>query len=134
MQDLAIKLIFGSQGELDKFLAKGHSYIGDGAMRNCIVFAVIATMLSYGLVILSKTMNPSVTPHFEANNNTIINIGAGEANISPQGLQSIIEKSISDKKNLAKSAIRIVSAARSDENASLKIGDENSSVTIPSKN
>ncbi|HAM7227923.1 TPA: hypothetical protein IB996_004885, partial [Escherichia coli] len=96
-EDIVIKLLFGSQEEMDKFLAGAHAKIGNGKMRNALVGAVVIGLVGYGLVLATKAMAPSNTSHFEANNNTIINIGAGEANISPDRLQAIIESTVTNK-------------------------------------
>ena len=132
-EDIVIKLLFGSQEEMDKFLAKAHAKVGDGTMRNVLVGAVIAGLVGYGLVLATKAMAPNNTSHFEANNNTIINIGAGEANISPDRLQAIIESTVTSKKTLAKNSIKTLAPARSDENAELTIGTGDGTVTIPAE-
>ncbi|MFP1783185.1 hypothetical protein ACLEDY_05630 [Lonsdalea quercina] len=130
-EDVVIKLIFGSQEKLDEFLDKYHNFLGEGALRNTIVFAVISCLLAYGLYLASSAMSPETTSHFEANNNVIINIGAGETNLTPEGLKSVIETSVANKKALAKGALNAISPARGDENASLTIGSGSSQITIP---
>lgn len=130
-EDLVIKLLFGSQEKLDKFVEKCHGVIGEGAVRNTIVFAVVSGMVGYGLYLASAAMSPDKASHFEANNNTIINIGAGAANISPEGLKSVIEASVKNPKALAEGAVKAISPARSDDNASLIIGSSGQSITIP---
>lgn len=92
--------------------AGAHAKIGNGKMRNALVGAVVIGLVGYGLVLATKAMAPSNTSHFEANNNTIINIGAGEANISPDRLQAIIESTVTNKKTLAKSSIKTLAPAR----------------------
>lgn len=130
-EDIVIKLLFGSQEKMDEFVAKCHAKLGDGVVRNALIFAVIASLLSYGLLLASKAMNPDTTPHFEANNNVIINIGAGEANLTPEGLRSVIETAVKNKKALAEGAIKTLAPARDDENAELQIGNGQQVVVIP---
>lgn len=132
-EDIVIKILFGTQEELDKFLESIHAKIGDGKLRNALISAVVAALLAYGLLLASKAMSPDTTSHFEANNNTIINIGAGEANISPERLQSIIESTVTNKKVLAKGSVKTLEPARSDENATMSIGVGASTVTIPAE-
>lgn len=132
-EDIVIKLLFGSQEEMDKFLANAHAKIGNGKMRNALVGAVIVGLVGYGLVLATKAMAPNNTSHFEANNNTIINIGAGEANISPDRLQSIIESTVTNKKALAKGSVKTLAPARNDDNATMVIGTGGGSVTIPAE-
>lgn len=132
-EDIVIKLLFGSQEEMDKFLAGAHAKIGNGKMRNALVGAVVIGLVGYGLVLATKAMAPSNTSHFEANNNTIINIGAGEANISPDRLQAIIESTVTNKKTLAKSSIKTLAPARADEGSTMVIGTGGGTVTIPAE-
>lgn len=130
-EDVVIKLLFGSQEKMDEFVAKCHGLIGEGALRNTLVFAVISGLVGYGLYVASAAMSPENAPHFEANNNVIINIGAGEANLSPDGLKSVIETSVTNKKALAEGALKVISPARDDEKANLTIGSGTAQVTIP---
>lgn len=130
-EDVVIKLLFGSQEKMDDFVAKCHAKIGDGAMRNALVFAVISGLVGYGLYLASSAMDAKTAPHFEANNNVIINIGAGEANLTPEGLKSVIEAAVTNKKALAEGAIKVISPARNDDTASLQIGQGKQVVVIP---
>ncbi|EAM8424818.1 hypothetical protein SFE98_004312 [Salmonella enterica] len=132
-EDIVIKLLFGSQEEMDKFLAGAHAKLGNGKMRNALVGAVVIGLVGYGLVLATKAMAPNNTSHFEANNNTIINIGAGEANISPDRLQAIIESTVTNKKTLAKSSIKTLAPARADEGSTMVIGAGGGAVTIPAE-
>ncbi|WP_255427284.1 hypothetical protein [Serratia sp. JUb9] len=130
-EDLVIKLLFGSQEKLDEFVAKCHAKLGDGVLRNTLIFAVISGMVGYGLYLASAAMSPDTKPHFEANNNVIINIGAGEANLTPEGLKSVIETSVKNKKALAEGAVKVLTPARDDDSASLQIGSGKQIVVIP---
>lgn len=130
-EDIVIKLLFGSQEEMDKFVANCHAKLGDGVLRNTLVFAVVAGLVGYGLYLASAAMSPDTAPHFEANNNVIINIGAGEANLTPEGLKSVIESSVKNKKALAEGAVKTLAPAREDDNASLTIGNGKQVVVIP---
>lgn len=130
-EDLVIKLLFGSQEKLDEFVAKCHANLGEGVLRNTLVFAVVSGLVGYGLYLASSAMSPETKPHFEANNNVIINIGAGEANLSPEWLKSVIETTVKNKKALAEGAVKVLAPARNDENASLQIGSGSQVVVIP---
>lgn len=130
-EDVVIKLLFGSREKMDEFVAKCHAKLGEGALRNALVFAVVSGLVGYGLYLASSAMNVDSAPHFEANNNVIINIGAGEANLTPEGLKSVIETSVKNKKTLAEGAIKVISPARNDDSASLRIGSGEQVVVIP---
>lgn len=132
-EKILIKLGFGDEENFDKFLENAHErYIGEGKMRSALVWTVIAGVLATGMYLAVKNMAPNNASHFEANNNIIINIGAGETNISPERIQSVLNSTLVDKKTAAKGAVKILSPARNDENATLMIGNDNASVTIPS--
>ncbi|TQI79324.1 hypothetical protein FHU10_0602 [Serratia fonticola] len=132
-EKLLIKLGFGTEENFDKFLEGAHKkFIGEGKMRSALVWTVIAGIFATGMYQAAKNMAPNSTSHFEANNNTIINIGAGETNISPERIQSLIDSTLVDKKVIAKSAVKVLAPARNDDNATLQVGSDNTSITIPS--
>lgn len=133
-EKLLIRLIFGNEEEFNKCIDELRTkYIGDGPVRNALIWAVIIALAGTAFLTLAKLMAPNNTSHFEANNNTIINIGAGHTEITPERIQAIIDSSATDKKALAKSAVKILSPARNDENASLIIGSGNTQYTIPAE-
>lgn len=131
-EKILVKLGFGNEENFDRFLENAHQkYIGEGKMRSTLVWAVIAALLATGMYHVVKNMAPDNASHFEANNNVIINIGAGETNISPERINSVLNSTLVDQKIVAKGAVKILSPARNDENATLSIGSDNTSVTIP---
>ncbi|ORJ51183.1 hypothetical protein B2M27_06990 [Kluyvera intermedia] len=133
-EKLLIRLLFGNEEELNKFLDDVRTkYIGEGKVRNALIWAVIIALAGTALLAVSKLMAPSNTSHFEANNNTIINIGAGQTEITPERIQAIIDSSVTDKKALAKSAVKILAPARNDENATLIIGSGDVKYTLPAE-
>lgn len=133
-EKLLIRLFFANEEELNKFVDEIRTkYIGEGKVRNALLWAVIIALAGTAFLSLAKLMAPNNTSHFEANNNTIINIGAGHTEITPERIQAIIDSSATDKKALAKSAVKILSPARNDENASLIIGSGNTQYTIPAE-
>ncbi len=132
-EKILIKLLFKNEENFNKFLEDFHDkFIGNGTVRNTIIWVAITAIVAASLLSAAKIMTPNNTSRFEANNNTIINIGAGEANISPDRIQALIDSSLTDKKVLAKNVIKILAPARNDENATLQIGSDNKIVTIPS--
>lgn len=133
-EKLLIRLFFANEEELNKFVDEIRTkYIGEGKVRNALLWAVIIALAGTAFLSLVKLMAPNNTSHFEANNNTIINIGAGQTEITPERIQAIIDSSVTDKKTLARSAVKILSPARNDENASLIIGSGNTQYTIPAE-
>ncbi len=118
LEDVIIKLVFRDQARLDAFLEKVNAKIGDGVARNVLIAAVIAALLGYGAYLLARAMSNSTTT-ITANNNVIINVGAGEVDLTPEAFKAIVEASVKDKKGLAGSVVKILQPARSDSNASL---------------
>ncbi|GJK86892.1 TPA: hypothetical protein R4X42_000022 [Citrobacter farmeri] len=133
-EKILIKLGFGTEEEFDRCLENLHAkVIGDGKMRSALLWLILGAVLATTLYEVVKVMSPDNAPQFQANNNTIINIGAGETTISPERIQAIVDSTTIDKKAVARGAIKVLAPARNDENAKLIIGSDNQILTIPSE-
>lgn len=126
IEDVIVRVVFGSEEEKNKFLGKIHKKIGDGKMRNTIITAVLAGTIGYGIYLAIKPTDPNYV--INANNNVIINIG-DSSKITNEELIEIIKDSVTNKKSLAQNTIKVLSPARADESSSIKIGDV---ATVPS--
>lgn len=127
IEDVVVKLFFKDEEGLNKFLEGIHE---KPMVKNLLVGAVITGVALYG-VMLAVNAGKTPAPNIQANNNTIINIGASEANMTPEQLASIIEAAVSDKKELAKSAVKLLKPARSDPDTSLRLDDSDVLVVTP---
>jgi hypothetical protein len=123
-EDIVVKFVFGNQQRFDEFIANVRERIGmDNIMNNPQLLSsiLLAMILSGGAYYLGK--DKSATPEqkatIEANNNTIIQIGAGMVELSSEDFKEIIDNAINDKEKLAKNAIRVVSPAKRDPEASI---------------
>ena len=123
-EDVVIKFIFGSQQKFDEFVANIRERVGmDNIMNNpqllsSIILVMILTGGAYYLG-KDKTAPPEQKATIEANNNTIIQIGAGLVDLEAEDFKAIIEGAIKDKDKLAKNAIRVVKPAKLDPEASI---------------
>jgi hypothetical protein len=127
-EDVVIKFIFGNQKKFDEFIANVRERIGmDNIMNNpqllsSIILVMILTGGAYYLG-KDKTATPEQKATIEANNNTIIQIGAGMVDLEGEDFKALIEGAIKDKDKLAKSAIRVVKPAKLDPEASITFND-----------
>lgn len=120
MEKIIVKLGFGSQEECDKFFENAHTkLIGKGKMRSVIVWTVLGGLLFTGM----QTLVPSKeAAKIEANNNVFINIGAGETDISPEMIKSVLNSNLVDKKQLAKNTLKVLSPSRNDPASTITMG------------
>lgn len=127
LEKIFIKLVFKDEASFDTFLDRiGERIRKPGMARNVAIGAVLALLVGYCAWLAAKNSNPSGQTTIEANNKVIINIGAGALQMSPEAFKAIVEAAVSNKKELAKSAVKLFEPARSDPQASLVIdGDEN---------
>lgn len=127
-EDVVVKFIFGNQKKFDEFIANVRERIGmDNIMNNPQLLSsiILVMILSGGAYYLGK--DKSATPEqkatIEANNNTIIQIGAGMVDLSAEDFKAIIDSAIKDKEKLAKNAIKVVNPAKRDPEASITFND-----------
>lgn len=131
-QKIIIKIGFGSEEALDAFLDRiGEKVRKPGMPRNVLIGAVIATLVGYGAWLAAKVGNPAGQTTITANNNTIINLGAGQVDVTPEAFRAIVEAAVTDKKELAQSTVRMFQAARSDREASIVIDGNNEMTFSP---
>lgn len=125
IEDVIVRVFFGSEEEKNKFCEKIHEKIGDGKMRNTIITAVLVGIIGYGIYLAIKPSDPNYV--INANHNVNINIGDSQK-ITNEELTEIIRDSITNQKSLAQNTIKVLSPARTDESSSIQIGDM---ATIP---
>lgn len=125
IEDVIVRVFFGSEEEKNKFCEKIHEKIGDGKMRNTIITAVLVGIIGYGIYLAIKPSDPNYV--INANHNVNINIGDSQK-ITKEKLTEIIRDSITNQKSLAQNTIKVLSPARTDESSSIQIGDM---ATIP---
>ena len=118
LQDFLIALNFGSKEEMEKAV---HKLGKDHPMLKNVVTVLLAGLVIWGLLEATGRGGGDTTS-LEANNNVIINIGAGEVEMTPEGLKAILDSAIKDKDAVARAALNVVAPAKSDPDATLRFG------------
>lgn len=119
-ETVLLTLFFKDEDELKKFMAKIRE---NPKLKYTLVGFALAGVVMYGIQSVSGSKGD--TPQIQANNNTIIAIGADATNMAPEALTAIIEAAVSNKKENAKQAVKFVSPARSDPESSVSLLGEN---------
>lgn len=116
-EDILIAFFFKDKEKLDAFIQKA----GENKMvKGTVVAVALAGIVGYGMH-WAASGKPS--PNITANNNVIINIGAGELQLSPEALKSIVASAVNaaGKKEAAQDAIKFLAPARNDPESSVVI-------------
>ncbi len=129
-EDVVVKLIFGDQKSFDEFISSVRERIGmEKFMNNPQLFSaiILALIFAGGAFYLGRSTiaTPEHKASIEANNNTIIQIGAGLVELEAEGFMAVIDSAIKDKnKNkLAKDAITLIKPAKRDPGATITFND-----------
>lgn len=126
IEDIVIKFVFKDQDGLDAFIAKVRSKTLENGMtgKSLVVGVVLATIVGTGAYYAASQGNSGGNQTtITANNNVIINIGAGEVGMTPEAFKAVVETAIKDKKALAENSVQLFKPARADKNASLTFDD-----------
>lgn len=127
-EDVVVKFVFGNQERLDAFIDNVRERVGmDEVMSDNNVFAaiLIAMMLVGGSYWLSRSGSGNDAPisQIEANNNVVINVGAGALEMDVSELRTVIEGALPDKRRLARDAATVLRPARRDPEATITFND-----------
>ncbi len=119
-EDILVSFFFKDKATLDAFIQKAG---GNKMIRGTVIAVALTGIVAYGIHLASGGKGNNIT----ANNNVVINIGAGELQVSPDAVKSIVETAIkaSGQKEAAQNAIKFLAPARSDPTSSVSIGPEN---------
>ncbi|MGR6831482.1 hypothetical protein [Aliivibrio wodanis] len=126
-----MKLIFGNQQRFDECIDNTRQKLGiEKIMNNNPNFlsaVLIAMILAGGAYYLGKSSVPEdkeAKSTIEANNNTIIQIGAGMVDMTAEEFTSIVISAIKDKEKLAQNALNVVKPAKLDSKATITFNEE----------
>lgn len=127
-----LKLFFKDEQELEKFLGSIRETLKEHPVtRNTILTAVIAGLVGYGLYVAANVVrSPEAASTIQANNNVIINIGAGEVEMTPEQFTAIVHAAVRDKKALARDSVKFMAPARTDKQSHISF-DGNEQIVIP---
>lgn len=130
LEKFVVKLFFKSEEELDAFLDKIREKVSQPGMpRNVLIGAVLASLIGYG-AFLAATSQKSAGTTINANNNVIINLGAGQVDLTPEAFHAIVVAAVSDKKELATQSVKLFKPAKADLQASITL-DGNDALSFP---
>jgi len=133
IEDILVKFVFGNQQEFEAFITSVREKCHMDVLKdNKALFStiIIALVLAGGLYAIKKSGgDPEKVMQIEANNNTIINLGAGMVELSPEAFRAIIETAIKKDTTLAKDAIHVIRPAKKNGAAEI-IFDGNDSTKI----
>jgi len=132
-EDLVVKFIFGSQENFDEQISKVRKKIGMEFLDKHpnVLGAIIGAMILGGGISIYDSMQDKEPQRatIEANNNTIINIGAGEIEFEAGELKAIIQGAIKNNPSISEAAIKVIKPARRDPDAQIII-NQNDALTI----
>lgn len=130
-EDVVIRFFFKDKAGMDAFIDKVRQKVTEpGMTRNVVIGAVLAAVIGTGAYYASNLTRGSGQTTITANNNTIINLGAGQVDMTPEAFRAIVETATRDKKELAENAVIFFKPARADSKAGITI-DENKSMVFP---
>nr|WP_288358474.1 hypothetical protein [uncultured Pseudomonas sp.] len=130
--EYALKLFFKDKEDLERFLGVARDKLKEHPMvRATLMTGVIAGLVAYGLYAAANVVkSPEAAKTIQANNNVIINIGAGEVDMTPEQFTAVVQAAVRDKKALAKESVKFMAPARTDPESEVKF-DGNELAVIP---
>lgn len=126
---ILIKFFFKDEAGLDQFIEKARVRVGEGPIKVLLVSAVLAAVTVAGAKLLASVSGSSTTS-ITASNNTIINIGAGEVQMTPESFEALVRTALPEKKEVAKATLQMLTPARNDPESSI-IFDDNEALALP---
>lgn len=124
LQKIAIKLIFGSEEEFEKFLENTHKWIKENPVKSAatgLVGLVIGGLITYGI---SSSDKSSIA--ISQNYGNIILHSSVQLGIEEKDFKDAIENSPTNKKSLVTNSVKFAQVAKEDgRNAEIIFGDEN---------
>jgi hypothetical protein len=134
-EDLFVKFFFGSQDKLDEVIHTTRRRLGMDrlAERKLIVGAIFLALVLYGgRIAVGRLFGPKEARDvIEINNSTIIVVGAELADVAPEQLRQIIEKTTKDGGKLANEAIRVLRPAKGTTPGALIVDQEPRLTILP---
>lgn len=123
-EEILIRLIFKDKANFEAFIDKiGEIVRKPGMTRSVLITAVIAAIIGWGAHLAVQKDSPANQTTVNANNNVIINLGAGQVALTPEAFKAIVEAAVTDKKQLAKDAVKVFQPAHGDSKAALIIDE-----------
>lgn len=139
VEDVLVKLVFGSQEKLDAFLKKANEGIVSDAkgliVKHPMISLAVLALLAYGAAQAYSAMNDGASsPSIQANNNVINVIGAESYNMDPEGFAQVVKASVgSNRKSLAQDVAKVLAPAKNESTAGIELdGNHHLAITADS--
>jgi len=123
---IIVRFLFGSQEKFDDFVDKVSKGAGMEKLRETPIFPIIimGIVLSGAMIAHDNWGGPPENRTvIEANNNTIINLGAGMVDMDPVTFRAIVETAVSNRADLARDTVKIIRPAKSDKDSNIVFDD-----------
>lgn len=141
VEDLIIDLVFGGEKEYEKFREKLKSFRGNVVGKNDdveqdtmkqLIGLFLAAAIGSGITWAITSQDAVIPPSVETYNNNIINISLGDGDnaLTGQNIVDIVSAN-TDKKAIAQSAVKFVSPAKEDPEATVSINDRDNLTLKP---
>jgi hypothetical protein len=123
-----VKFFVKDEADREKLQELVNNIMADSSALKLLIAAGVGAYIGFGLKGAIHGAEP--TPHIEAYENTIINIGA-EIDFSAEDFEAVLS-GVRDKKSLAKESVEAVRPAKNDPNATIEVSGI-TSLTMPPK-
>lgn len=127
LEDLIVRLFFGSEEEFHEWIARLRQYLkmDNPTVQKLFIGASVSALILYGV----SSALPKDTPEPRAgaisgNQGVVIQFIGDHLNLDAEAVQQTIEQAVKDKKSLARGAVEVVQAGKSDREADLSIDGE----------
>lgn len=122
LQEMLVRFFFKDEQTMMSFIDKARDKVGDGPVKWGLLGVVVGGIIYYGAQTASDSQGGDTT-NITANNNVIINIGAGEVGMTPDAFTAIVRSAVGDRKELVKATQKVMKPARNDPDASITFDD-----------
>lgn len=135
VEDLVVDMVFGGPEEYEKFREKLRKIRGkisggdneDSKVMKQIIGLLLAAGIGYGISwALTTAKEPQPVPQEVTNYNVNINsvtVGEGDSALTGEQIVAVVD-SLANKKEIAKSSVEFISAAKKDPQSTILINDE----------
>jgi hypothetical protein len=135
IEDVLVKLVFGSQEKLDAFLKKAHGGVVADVkgiiVKHPIVSVAVLSLVAYGAAQAYSAMNGGQqSSYIQANNNVINIIGAESYRMDPEAFASILASAVGpDRNEIAQNAAKVLAPAKNEAAGVILDGNQRLSIT-----
>ena len=129
-EEMLVRFIFKDEEGLNAFIEKARQTVGDGPVRSVLIGAIVMALMYQASQWMADGSGGQTT-NITANNNVIINLGAGEVNMTPEAFSAVVRSAVADRRELAKATQKVLKPLRRDTEASVSFDDNDVLVVTP---